>query len=348
MVARSPVARIAISTAAALCLCAGACAGGNSAAPTRAAEVREASDAQIAELTETIIGSPSELVYVSDYFSFVGQDEQGHVSFAIDNNRGRDGAEHQAEHFVVLHDEVQGFIDVPDFTRYPNPRGELRGIPDSERFAFTGARRTGLTIRGTDPALELAIEPIELVVGRVAGEDAIFYMGSAAATLRWNGRTLRGRVIEEYLVVKNWNRISRSDPGILFRSISFQGLYLVTPDAADLYVHRIDGTLAPTAPVPRLGFFAQGGESQELRELDFTVTRKSQGLGLFRWPMAWKASWRGAGRGTGQLEVEVVDFRRIGTYGLGGFGMAIAKGFLEQDGKRIPVYGWAELILWRA
>ena len=32
------------------------------------------------------------LLYVSDYVSFVGSDAQGHVAFALDTNRGRDGA----------------------------------------------------------------------------------------------------------------------------------------------------------------------------------------------------------------------------------------------------------------
>ena len=31
----------------------------------------------------------SSLIYVSDYFLFVGEDDQGHVAFALDNNRGR-------------------------------------------------------------------------------------------------------------------------------------------------------------------------------------------------------------------------------------------------------------------
>lgn|GEM_PF-6984486 len=48
------------------------------------------------------------LVYVSGYFSFVGSDAQGNVTFAIDNNRGRDGENYQAEHFLVLHNEKQG------------------------------------------------------------------------------------------------------------------------------------------------------------------------------------------------------------------------------------------------
>ncbi len=50
----------------------------------------------------------SPLLYVSDCFSFVGEDVTGHVAFALDNNRGRDGKSWQAEHFVVLHDEGEG------------------------------------------------------------------------------------------------------------------------------------------------------------------------------------------------------------------------------------------------
>ena len=36
------------------------------------------------------------------------EDVNGHVAFALDNNRGRDGEALQAEHFVVLHDEGEG------------------------------------------------------------------------------------------------------------------------------------------------------------------------------------------------------------------------------------------------
>ena len=52
----------------------------------------------------------SSLLYVSDYFSFVGQDSQGNVTFAIDNSRGRDGEAYQAQHFLVLHDEKTGWV----------------------------------------------------------------------------------------------------------------------------------------------------------------------------------------------------------------------------------------------
>ena len=56
--------------------------------------------------------SREDLVYVSDYFSFIGRDAHGRVAFAIDNNRGRDGDAWQAEHFVALHDEGQGWVEV--------------------------------------------------------------------------------------------------------------------------------------------------------------------------------------------------------------------------------------------
>ena len=44
------------------------------------------------------------LAYYSDYFSFIGRDPVGFVAFALDNNRGVDGSEYQAEHFGVLYD----------------------------------------------------------------------------------------------------------------------------------------------------------------------------------------------------------------------------------------------------
>src|SRR3982750_4580299 len=62
----------------------------------------------------------STLLYVSDYFSFVGQDSNGHVAFALDNNRGRDGESYQAEHFLVLHDERLGWMTLAGNGPYEN------------------------------------------------------------------------------------------------------------------------------------------------------------------------------------------------------------------------------------
>src|SRR5690348_9200299 len=88
----------------------------------------------------------STLIYVSDYFSFVGEDHKGHVAFALDNNRGRDGDAYQAEHFLVLHDERQGWVKLAGNGLFQNTKGDLRTIPDSPFFRFQGTPRTGLTI----------------------------------------------------------------------------------------------------------------------------------------------------------------------------------------------------------
>ena len=74
------------------------------------------------------------LLYVSDYVSFVGEDTQGRVAFALDNNRGRDGESWQAEHFVVLHDEHEGWISLQGSGSYENSMHELQSIPPSSFF----------------------------------------------------------------------------------------------------------------------------------------------------------------------------------------------------------------------
>src|SRR5437660_12514124 len=93
--------------------------------------------------------SSSTLMYVSDYFSFVGADQHGRVAFALDNNRGRDGEAFQAEHFVVLHDEHNGWMDVAGNGAYDNLTKELDRIPDSPFFQFAGEPDTGRTISNT-------------------------------------------------------------------------------------------------------------------------------------------------------------------------------------------------------
>ncbi len=104
----------------------------------------------------------STLVYVSDYFSFVGADQEGRVAFALDNNRGRDGEAFQAEHLVVLHDERKGWIDVLGNGPYDNLKKELDRIPDSPSFQFAGVPEAGLTITSAPNRLTLQINPMPM------------------------------------------------------------------------------------------------------------------------------------------------------------------------------------------
>lgn len=118
------------------------------------AEITVPSDAPLEELPA------STLLYVSDYFSFVGQDSEGHVALALDNNRGRDGEAYQAEHFVVLHDERHGWMNVTGNGPYENGSQELKAIPDSTFFQFQGTPLTGMTIASEPNRLTLRIEVI--------------------------------------------------------------------------------------------------------------------------------------------------------------------------------------------
>ncbi|HSE57170.1 MAG TPA: hypothetical protein VLA99_00540 [Nitrospiraceae bacterium] len=154
------------------------------------------------------------LIYVSDYFSFVGRDSRGHVALALDNNRGRDGETYQAEHFVVLHDEKEGWVKLAGNGAYGNKRHELARIPDSTSFQFEGKQEAGLTITSAVNGLLLRIDPLPVRTSRTH-ERAIVRMGSALAVLTWRDRTIVGRVIYEYLMMPDFNRLTRTYWGAL-------------------------------------------------------------------------------------------------------------------------------------
>jgi hypothetical protein len=112
-------------------------------------------------------GSPQErLAYYSDYFSFIGLDNRGRVAFALDTNRGQDGTEFQAEHFVVLHDEIKGWHKLDGNGPYPNPAGSHEEIPDSVHFRFTGLPGMGMVIESPANRLVFKTQPIPMVIDR--------------------------------------------------------------------------------------------------------------------------------------------------------------------------------------
>lgn len=280
------------------------------------------------------------LVYVSDYFSFIGQDDQGHVAFALDNNRGRDGKSYQAEHFVVLHDETQGWVGLDGNGSYDNSGQDLVAIPDSSAFQFQGYPEAGISIRSRVNDLTLTISPISKVLARVH-EGGKLWMGSAPAVLEWKGRTLQGRVIYEYLMIPDFNRLTRTYWGLWK---DFQGLYLFLEGAGDFYVHSQQSEkLAPL--IGELdGFVSIGEKSERFQILQLTPLGFSQGLGFYQWPMKWALRWL-TSKGSGEAHLEVSQFHRIANWVIGGFAMGIVKGNLTYQGKIIPVYGLVELVM---
>ncbi|MET0515095.1 MAG: hypothetical protein ABW047_07195 [Nitrospiraceae bacterium] len=282
----------------------------------------------------------STLIYVSDYFSFIGSDSQGRVAFALDASRGRDGSKYQAEHFVVLHDERQGWVAVDGIGPYPNPTRELAGIPDSAFFHFEGTAKSGLTIVSAKNDLTLKISGIPLHT-QSAHAGSVTWMGSAPAVLTWLGRTIAGRVIHEYLMMPNFNRLSRTYWGMWK---DYHGLYLSADPNHDIYVHSHQSDRLAHL-ISKLAGFAVFREIPEtLQDLRFEVIETDFAPGFYRYPKLWRVTWTGsAGQGTMML---ALSYRKsVTNWLIGGFSMGIVTGDLHYDGKSWPIYGLAEIIL---
>ncbi len=280
------------------------------------------------------------LLYVSDYVSFVGEDTKGRVAFALDNNRGRDGETWQAEHFVILHDEREGWITLQGSGTYENPTHELQSIPRSSFFNVQGTPQSGLIIKSPPNNLALSIHPIPIRLER-KHEGGRYWLGSAEAELQWHGRTLRGRVIYEYFMMPEFNRLSRTYWGLWKH---FQGLYLVIEGLGDFYVHSQESDMMAPLVGTVTGFFAVGEETHPIQALQVTLISHNQAWGLYRWPSAWGLNWVNQ-RGVGQAKLGMQEMKQLRNWIIGGFAMGIVQGTVHYNGKDYPVYGLAELIM---
>ena len=284
----------------------------------------------------------STLEYVSDFFSFVGRDKAGRVAFTLDSNRGRDGDNWQAEHLVMLlHDETEGWRDLEGAGPYENKKKSLLAIPDSPYFTFTGNPDRGLSINNSHIDLTLEIEPVINQVSRQSG-GSVYRMGSSVAVMKWQGRTLKGRVIHERLEMKNFNRLTRNYFDLWTESY---GLYAWTDGSPDfLYFHKQVNDTRLTPLVGKLvgyGVFANQGE--HLQNLQLTVVDSTQAWGFYQWPKNWKGQWIGR-KGRGSIAMNISDLQVISNFILGGLAMGIIEGEITYNGNTRKIYGMAELL----
>lgn len=288
--------------------------------------------------------SAENLSYHSDYFSFVGRDTIGFVTFALDNNRGVDGPNYQAEHFGVLYDQQSGWVKLVGTGRYDNIHGVLKRIPDSPFFTFEGRPETGITIRSKDNLLTLEINPLVNQLSESKG-NRILNWGVAKAVLYWKDRKIPGRVISEQLMHLDWNRLTRKYANTWD---NFQGFYLALdfggPGAwQDFYLRSEgDGKNRRT-----MGFATADNWFGAIHSTRFEVYDKALNFGFFRWPQRWLVEVKRKGTndsGTGQLALRQVSRENQGNWIIGGFAMTVVEGELVVNGKTIPVLGFAELI----
>jgi hypothetical protein len=278
----------------------------------------------------------STLSYVSDYISFAGADASGNVGFAIDTNRGQDGKTFQAEHMYAVLYDTDRWLDLEGAGEYKNTKKELVEIPSSGFFRYTGTPEAGLTIDSPKNKLKLQIEPITETLP-IYTKHTIYRMGVAAATLTFEGRSIQGRVIYEYLVKNNANMITQP---------SYEGfdtatwLYLRTEKNEDLYVQHVGGAMAADIFESKdLGFWVRDGRSEMLQELNFIVEDRSAAPGFYRFEREWRIEWKGA-----VLTLKRTSREKVGSWVIAGFSMATVEGELSYQGETIKVFGLAELL----
>ena len=282
----------------------------------------------------------STLLYVSDYISFIGEDDQGHVAFALDTNRGQDGESYQAEHFVVLHDAKQGWLNMEGNGQYDNPKKELLSVPDSKAFQFSGTPKTGWVIASQANRLTLSIDPIPIRISQ-SDNGGQFWMGSAPGILVWGERTLKGRVIYEFLLMPDFNRLTRTYWSLWSE---FQGFYASVQDFGDLYFHSQHSELIAPLVGKVNGFYTVKGETEHFQDLQLKMVESSQGVGFYQWPKKWIANWSSP-KGSGTVQLELSEFNRIANWFIGGFSMGIIQGVVTYEGQTYETYGLVELIM---
>jgi len=282
------------------------------------------------------------VAYYSDYYSFVGRDAKGHVYLALDTNRGRDHNSYQANHFVAMYDEATGWVDLKGNVVYPNPGKVLDGLPSSEHFSFEGRAATGTVIKGHEGGLRLTVEPLPATLKR-QNADGIFWIGGAPAVLEWNGRRLVGRVIFEYLQRNNFNYFTaKSDRS--WRN--FNGLYLMTEDGRDFYMHSHERQ-GGSDLTGRLVGMASWGTAAPVTNLTFRIVETAAvPYRTYRWPIAWSVGFEHE-RIAYVLDLYTAERKLSGDWETGGFAMSVALGTITSSdaSRRMKVAGWAELLI---
>lgn len=296
--------------------------------------------------TAAILTADSDTAYVSDYFSFASLPGPDEIAFALDTNRGRKGDAYQAEHFVELYEAPRGWIDIPGYAKFENTGKVLTELPDSPFFSFDGQSYGPVTISAKDVPLRLEVGAIEPRFTR-HDDRVLFSLGSAPATLEWQGRAVRGRVIYEYLVMRGSNRLAGlSISGILDalgHGPDFQGLYLATGDGQDLYIQLSESSAASALMDPLLAFETRADAAAAIRNLTFEILDYDLAFGFYRWPVRWQASWD-ASCGQATLQVGSQAHKTEKNWLIGGFAMQALSGTLSCEGRAVPVFGFGEVI----
>jgi hypothetical protein len=279
-------------------------------------------------------------VYYSDYFSFQGEDEQGAVLLAIDNNRWKDSKGYGLDHFLCMYAHDHWVRMAGNNKKFPNPLKKLITIPDDEILTFRGSPKSGLTISSNINRFVLQIAPLQLATKSKNG-FARFNMLSAPAILSWRGEKIKGRVIEEYLVLPFFSR-KPFQWVKLSAGTTFTGLYLSIEGKGVLYLHHKTGKGMSFIGGMNSGFIQFDNWNRSLDQFKMHITSEKRKL-FYNLPMSYDISLT-ARNPSMKLTLETISRKDFASFVLAGFSMAAVEGSLVIDGKSYKAWGLAELI----
>jgi len=230
-------------------------------------------------------------------------------------------------------------VDLAGSGPYANAARVLDDVPESADFRYSGTPADGVTILSEPNALTLTTRPIEIRMSDSTGARAR-RLGSAAATLAWQGRRLDGRVIYEFVHFDGWNRLARTYWGTWndWQSFCLVAGEPVGAGAGDVYLQSQDADGGREVD----GFAVLNGRARRLADAELTVEDSDQALGVYRWASAWSGGWPDAPEA--RLTLVARDRRSFGNWLIGGFAMTLVTGELTVGGRAVPVWGLGELI----
>ncbi|MEO0650667.1 MAG: hypothetical protein AAFZ65_08315 [Planctomycetota bacterium] len=286
---------------------------------------------------EAVVESEKALEYISDFFCFVGSDEQGKVAFAFDVNRGRKDDDYQAQTIANLWVDGEGWEDFGGMVDFDDPEDRFYELPSSSRWSLEGWASTGVTIRSQRDGIELEVDPIATHTKNKRGL-AVFTSGSSAGTLRLGEREITGRVSHEYCFLSDMNPLAKRYTDLF--GDGFDGIYAVLGEGGDLRFHESGGRLEPLV-MNRDGFVVEEGEASRIEGASFKVSDKS--FGLIRWPGRYRSSWTEDGVAC-SYDLRIRDRETLVNVVIVGVAVGIVEGTYTRGGVEQEVFGMALIV----
>jgi len=276
----------------------------------------------------------------SDYFSFHGEDEQGRVYFAIDNNREQTKKGiNKSDHFVYFSLDGKWIAPKGHKEGFEFENSSLEKIPSSEHFKYTydGNELYGIESPTNGFHIELS-EPLKRV-GEYGEGEIIFDILSTKAKLYYGDRVFKGNIISEKLIDPVGLLSFASLTKGLFSGFKFDGYYLNIPEVGDLYIHLIKtGANVNLFKDNILNLTDQENiHDFELKNADYVVTKSKQ-VGLKKLALEFEINTPDL-----QLKIHTTHFKTYRNLFFFAFGMGVIEGELIYEGKSYHVYGLSEL-----